>query len=213
MKDGKNTVKINNNFKEMAFFGKITASMTHEIKNVLAIIQESSGLLEDILDMTESNDFKHKDRFISTLGRIQAQIQRGIGITSNLNCFAHSPDNESSHIDLNELIQQLNTLTSRFARLKKVELSTQGNDTPLIVQANSVQLQMHIFTAIEIILQHIENGTLILRPGIQNKQITLCLNYDLMTEDQFNFISTSAAWDDLQKKLSHMGIHILLKKN
>ena len=203
-------MKINNNFKEMAFFGKITASMTHEIKNVLAIIQESSGLLEDILDMTESKDFKHKDRFLSTLGRIQAQIQRGIGITSNLNHFAHSPDNECSRIDLNELIQQLSILTSRFARLKKVELFTKLNDAPLIVQANSVQLQMHIFNAIEIILQHIENGTLTLSPIIQEEQITLRLHYDLMTEDQYNKISTSEAWIAFQNNLSHMGIRIHL---
>ena len=32
---------------EIVFFGKITAGITHEMKNVLAIIKESSGLVED----------------------------------------------------------------------------------------------------------------------------------------------------------------------
>jgi hypothetical protein len=31
----------------LQFFGKMTASISHEIKNVLAIINENAGLLED----------------------------------------------------------------------------------------------------------------------------------------------------------------------
>ena len=49
--------------KEVVFFGKITAGITHEIKNVLAIIQESSGLMEDILAVTEDDTFSNKDKF------------------------------------------------------------------------------------------------------------------------------------------------------
>lgn len=198
-------MKVNNTQKELVFFGKITASTTHEIKNVLAIIQQSSGLLEDFLDMPDSDDFKHKDRFISTLDRIQTQIQRGIGITSNLNHFAHSPDNEKSHIDLNELIQQLSLLASRFAKLKKVSLSTKLNEIPLNVYANPVHLQMHIFNAIEIVLQHIEDGTLTLSLA-QDKQIKLHLHHDLMTEDQLNDILSSEEWVLVQKDLCRMGI-------
>jgi C4-dicarboxylate-specific signal transduction histidine kinase len=210
MKDGKNTVKVNNNQNELTFFGKITASMTHEIKNVLAIIQESSGLLEDILVMPESENFTHKDRFISTLGRIQTQIQRGIDITSNLNGFAHSPDNAIAQINLNDLIQHLSILTSRFARLKRVELVTELSDSPLIVQANSVQLQMYLFTAFEILLQHIDSGTVKLIPVKHEDQILLHLHYDLLTDDQFNIISTSDQWKVLQSKMVNMGIRIVL---
>ena len=32
----------------LQFFGKMTASISHEIKNVLAIINENAGLLEDL---------------------------------------------------------------------------------------------------------------------------------------------------------------------
>ncbi len=33
----------------LRFFGMINASISHEIKNVLAIISESAGLMEDLL--------------------------------------------------------------------------------------------------------------------------------------------------------------------
>ena len=32
----------------LQFFGKVSASIAHEIKNVLAIINENAGLLEDL---------------------------------------------------------------------------------------------------------------------------------------------------------------------
>jgi hypothetical protein len=32
----------------LQFFGKISASVSHEIKNVLAVIGENAGLLEDL---------------------------------------------------------------------------------------------------------------------------------------------------------------------
>jgi len=213
MKDGKNIVIAINNQNVLAFFGKITASMTHEIKNVLAIIQETSGLIEDIVNMSDTADLKNKERFISSLERIQAQIQRGIHITSNLNRFAHSPDNEQEQIDLNDLIQQLSSLVTRFAHLKKVKLMTVPADSPLMIQANSVHLQMLIFNAIEIVLQHIESGTLTLIPIQENEQLKMHINYDLMTDEQFNCISGCEAWSAIQKNLLGIGIHIVLSSN
>ena len=35
--------------KEIGFMGKVTASLSHEIKNTLAIINESAGLMGDLL--------------------------------------------------------------------------------------------------------------------------------------------------------------------
>ena len=35
--------------REAAFIGKITASATHEIRNVLAIVKESAGLIDDLM--------------------------------------------------------------------------------------------------------------------------------------------------------------------
>jgi hypothetical protein len=37
----------------LQFYGKITASVSHEIKNVLAIINENAGLLEDFTFMAD----------------------------------------------------------------------------------------------------------------------------------------------------------------
>lgn len=53
-------MKENEN-SEIVFFGKITAGITHEMKNVLAIIKESSGLMEDLILLRPEDDFPHKE--------------------------------------------------------------------------------------------------------------------------------------------------------
>ncbi len=50
----------NRDLSETAFMGKITAAITHEMKNVLAIIKESAGLMEDLLSVAKDDSFQHE---------------------------------------------------------------------------------------------------------------------------------------------------------
>jgi len=195
--------------KEVAFFGKITASITHEIKNVLAIIQESSGLMEDILDITEDGAFPHKDKFIKSLDRIRGQIQRGIDITSCLNRFAHSPDHCPASLDLNEVTEQMVSLASRFARLKNVVLESSPSDPPLIIKSDPVFLEMVLFESIEILLNIIgSGGKITLAPRrIQNKCV-LGIGYENTVPTEENFltkISSTVRWTSLQEIMAYLG--------
>lgn len=195
--------------KEVAFFGKITAGITHEINNVLAIIQESSGLMEDILDVTDSGAFPHKDKFVKSLNRIRRQLQRGIDITTRLNWFAHSPDHYPASLDLNEITEQMVLLTSRFARLKNVVLESSPSDPPLIITSDPVSLEMALFESIEILFKVIgSGGKIILTPRkIQNKCV-LGIGYEhtvLPEEDILAKISSTERWASLQETMAHLG--------
>ena len=195
--------------KELVFFGKITAGITHEIKNVLAIIQESSGLMEDILDITENGTFPHKDKFIKSLNRIHGQIQRGIDISSRLNRFAHSTDHCPVSLDLNEITEQMILLASRFTRLKNVVLESSPSDPPLIIKSDPVSLEMALFESIEILLNVIASGGKItLSPQkIQNKCV-LGIGYEntvLPEEDFLAKISSTERWASLQEIMVYLG--------
>jgi hypothetical protein len=85
---------------EMAFLAKITASVTHEIANSLAIILESAGLLSDILSLSQEGDFPHREKFQRVLGNINDQVKRGVDISSRLNQFAHSMDEPLAEVNL-----------------------------------------------------------------------------------------------------------------
>ena len=195
--------------KELVFFGKITAGITHEIKNVLAIIQESSGLMEDILDITENGTFPHKDKFIKSLNRIHGQIQRGIDISSRLNRFAHSTDHCPVSLDLNEITEQMILLASRFTRLKNVVLESSPSDPPLIIESDPVSLEMALFESIEILLNVIgSGGRITLSPRKIKDKFVLGIGSEntlLLEEDFLSKISSTERWASLQEIMASLG--------
>jgi signal transduction histidine kinase len=194
---------------EVAFFGKITAGITHEIKNVLAIIQESSGLMEDILDVTEDGTFPHKDKFITSLNRISRQIQRGIDVTSRLNRFAHSPDHCPANLDLNDIAEQMVLLASRFARLKNIVLESSPSDPPLIIKSDPVSLEMALFESIEILLNITgSGGKITLSPRKIQDTFVLGVGYEntvLPEEDFMAKIASTERWASLQEIMARLG--------
>lgn len=200
-----NTIKN----KEIAFFGKITAGITHEIKNVLAIIQESSGLMEDILAVTPDEDFPHKDKFSASLKRILGQIDRGVDITTRLNKFAHNPDHSPADMDLNDVSEQMVLLASRFARLKSVVIKADPHDVPMIIKTHPVALEMAIFESIEILLNALNSGGKIaLSPRkVQDKYVFgICFEGTIPTgADSPPPISSSGRWESLQDTMAYLG--------
>ena len=107
---------------ELAFFGKIAAGVTHELKNVLAIINESNGLMDDLFEMLGDVPFPHREKFQRSVKKIEEQVRRGVEITSGFNRFAHSIDYPGADVDLNSIVTQTVSLARRFAALQNVEL-------------------------------------------------------------------------------------------
>ena len=144
--------------KEIAFFGRITAGITHEMKNVLAIINESSGLIEDLLHLSREPDVPNADRIFSALNTIKAQVQRGVDLTTRLNRFAHDPDENIRKIDLTDQVEHLVALSQRFARLKSVVLKVKPPKQSIMIETHPVYLNMALFTGIECCLHLMKTG-------------------------------------------------------
>jgi signal transduction histidine kinase len=104
------------------FFGKMAASISHEIKNVLAIINENAGLLEDICVMAERGKPIDPARLKRLSGSIKEQIRRADHIMTVMNRFAHSVDEAAVSIDVGEVAQLLVSLSARFVAMRGVVL-------------------------------------------------------------------------------------------
>jgi len=63
--------------KGLAFFGSITASFSHEINNIMAIIAELSGLMEDLLRVADLGHPPQLERFRRISERIGTQVNGG----------------------------------------------------------------------------------------------------------------------------------------
>ncbi|HSM89854.1 MAG TPA: hypothetical protein VLT56_07510 [Desulfobacterales bacterium] len=104
------------------FFGKMAASISHDIKNVLAIINENAGLLEDICFMAERGKPIDPARLKRLSGSVKDQIRRADHIMTVMNRFAHSVDEASVSIDVSEVLELLVSLSARFAAMRGVVL-------------------------------------------------------------------------------------------
>jgi len=98
----------------LSFFGKITASTTHELNNALGIINENAGLLEDLMLLQEQGAEVDSARWITIANRITAQVDRADGITRRLNEFAHSIDGDAVPVNVGLFLEQVTALSVRL---------------------------------------------------------------------------------------------------
>ncbi|MBC8209283.1 MAG: sensor histidine kinase [Desulfobulbaceae bacterium] len=115
------------------FMGKMSASISHELKNVLAIINENAGLLNDFCLMAERGMEIDPERLARISGNIAKQVKRGDQILKNMNRFAHSTDHPLSTVDLHATLAMVVKLATRFAANRVVTLTTTPTNKPLLI--------------------------------------------------------------------------------
>ena len=131
-KNGENALK---------FFGKMTASISHELKNVLAIINENAGLLEDLCAMAERGKPVDPGRIKTVAGKVIKQVHRGDEIIRRLNSFAHSADESVCDVDLCEAIKLVSGLSGRIALMRGISLEPDQMPDPVIINTNPFLLE------------------------------------------------------------------------
>ena len=112
----------------LQFFGQMTASISHEIKNVLAIINENAGLLEDLALMADEGAEIDPQRLQNMSSAVMKQVRRADAIMKNMNRLAHSVDESIETIDLNDLLELLVALSNRFACTRVVAIQLKRNE-------------------------------------------------------------------------------------
>ena len=139
---------------ELAFFGKITASVSHELNNVLSIINEYSGLLDDLMLADERGKPVEKDRIKKIALNIVEQIKREQEIIKLLNRFAHRVDAPILQFNLNELVNDIIRLSRRFASLKKVSLEITLPQETISITNFPFGVQHAIFSYLDLALDY-----------------------------------------------------------
>ncbi len=136
----------------LAFFGAITASVSHELNNVISIIDQSTGLLEDLLYSAQGGKPIPNERLQRIADRVSTQTQRGVRIIKRLNSYAHSVDDPVCEFEMNSLVENLIRLCQRFADLKKVSLETSFSDEPINIASSPFLVQQVLYLHIKRIL-------------------------------------------------------------
>ncbi len=158
----------------VGFFGEISASISHEIKNVLAIMNENTGLLDDLAHMIEKGVPVPPERLVRLSQSLSRNIERADGIVKNMNRFAHSADHPSEMVDLQEAVAFVARLGSRIFGMGGARFELEAPGSPVMVLANRFFLEnlvwrcmlkaMHALSldnAIHIFVENFDGGPII----------------------------------------------------
>jgi K+-sensing histidine kinase KdpD len=136
----------------------MSASISHEIKNALAIMNESAGLLEDLSLRAEKGIPVEPERLKKQAGNILKQIRRADGILRDMNKFAHSVDEPMKETDIGEMVVLMAALCGRFAVMKGVALETQSSAGPVIIHTSPFLLENLLWLCLDFCMDNAGPG-------------------------------------------------------
>ncbi len=119
-------------YASLGFFGKVNASISHELKNVMAIISETAGLLKDLAEMAGEGQSVPTDMLTSSVDSIVEEIQRGFSTIRQMNRFAHSVDHPVGTVNLMEVLDLVCNLSGYLSYAGKTRLNSSGDAAPTV---------------------------------------------------------------------------------
>jgi len=188
--------------REAAFMGRITAGVTHEVRNVLAIIRESAGLVQDLIGLAGGEGLPHRDKLTKALATIQGQVNRGVELMNHLNRLAHSPDQSRASLDLNQEAARIAFLLQRFARRKELALEVQSSQPPVSASLNPLGLQMVLAGAVDWLMDQLApGGVIVLKPDQGGSGPVV----EFLGQGRPAGAENPAAWLDLEQAAAKLG--------
>jgi signal transduction histidine kinase len=144
-------------YESLAFFGKVNASISHELKNVMAIISETAGLLGDLTEMASSGNPIELEALKSCTESIAEEIQRGFLTIKQMNRFSHSIDTPIESVNLQDLLDLVSKLCGYLAFTGKISVQPCEGFQPIAVTSPFL-LQAIIYQAMSESFQHAGQG-------------------------------------------------------
>ena len=133
---------------DLVFFGTITASVSHELNNIISTIDQVSGLLADHLASLDAGQLASPQRIRDVRERIVKQTLRASATIERLRTFAHGVDEPQRKFELQETLANLLALSERLASQKRVELTVDSADEPIWVTSRPFRLQHVLFNCL-----------------------------------------------------------------
>ncbi len=126
---------------KLASLGELATGVAHEINNPVAIMVEEAGWIEDILTEKEFTGNPHMDELHRALKQINTQGKRCKEITTKLLSFARGSGSTIGMVQLNEIIEEVITLSSQRAKYANIELHSSLN--PDLPEIKASETEMH----------------------------------------------------------------------
>ncbi len=131
------------------FLGELTALLSHDLKNVLAIINENAGLLEDLVFMAADQHPVDPERVAVVAGKIRQQVRRADVMIKRLNQVGHSVDRPLASVNLADIVENMCALADRKAAMKAVTIKVLHPPDPITVKTDPFSLQQFFWQCLD----------------------------------------------------------------
>lgn len=116
------------NTEGLKFFGKVNAGISHELKNILAIISETAGFLNDLTELAKQGKELKLSLLENCSNSIAEEIQRGFTTIKQMNRFSHSVDVPVMEVDLMEILDLMAGLSGFLSFAGNVRIENKCAD-------------------------------------------------------------------------------------
>jgi signal transduction histidine kinase len=169
--------------RALDFFGRITAGATHELKNELAVINEQSRLIQELLEAARNGREVSTARIEELIGRVVVRISRADDVVRRLNAFAHTADEGRTGLEAGRTLSLLLRLAERTASMKGVTLASEEPQFQATVHCDPILWERTVYACIESALAVAAKGsTLKVRLERDRDSLDLIFEGDLSAE-------------------------------
>jgi len=115
----------------LQFFGSVNASISHELKNIFAIISETAGFLNDLTQLSKQGKKFDLSLLENCSNSISEEIERGFDTIRQMNQFAHSVDDPVKETSIADTLVLTVKLTGFLSYAKKTQIDASATDITL----------------------------------------------------------------------------------
>ena len=138
---------------------------SHEAKNVLAIINENAGLMDDYILMAQKGKTLDLERLSSLSASIRKQVARFNTLITDVRQVADGLDNATQDICLVHHTRQISELLSAKAAMRSIQFHVCAIQEPILIRTRPVLLRHIIWSCLDYAIHAGERG----------RQLRLCL--------------------------------------
>jgi two-component system NtrC family sensor kinase len=136
----------------LAAIGELSAGISHEINNPLAIIRQEAEWMQILLKKLPCADSKEVTELLGSAHQIFQQVDRCTKITRNLLDFARKREPVIQAVQLNRIIEDMTRLMEKEARDNHITIVRYYDEELPVIHSDAPQLR-------QVILNFLTNAT------------------------------------------------------
>ncbi len=141
---------------KLSSIGRLAAGVAHEINNPLAIINEKTGLMKDLLQFTE--DFPQREKFLGLVEAILKSVNRCRGVTHRLLGFAKRMEVSVEILDINDVVREVLGFLEKEALYRNIEVILELKEDVPRISSDRGQLQQVFLNILNNSFAAVEDG-------------------------------------------------------